>query len=279
MPVPGLSLLGFMPQELARNHLLNQCVPHSTDPAVLDAEWAAAKARLGAPIENAGYPDMRPLPAAAEEHIRQLRAAPWCAAAFAGRLRGCQFMLVELDPLIVHQFTITTERALRHRTVLAQPPQLQQLLDLCLPIAQPKVNFRTFDSPNAMLLKSDSLELRVFHGGIFPGLVLGAQFGVSLPFMQVARHDRRCYLQNGIHRAVGLRSAGLTHAPCIVKDVARSDELGIKSDAGTFELPLLQSANPPTVAHFTRGRAHEVQLRRVARLLQVNWAEYVVPEE
>jgi len=138
MPVPGLSLLGFMPQELARNHLLNQCVPHSTDPAVLDAEWAAAKARLGAPIENAGYPDMRPLPAAAEEHIRQLRAAPWCAAAFAGRLRGCQFMLVELDPLIVHQFTITTERALRHRTVLAQRRSCSSCLICACPLPSRK---------------------------------------------------------------------------------------------------------------------------------------------
>lgn len=279
MPVPGLSLLGFMPQQQAHNHLLNQCIPRSADPAALDAEWAAAKNRLGAPMANAGYPDMRPVPAQADERVRQLKVAPWCAAAFAGRLSGCDFMMVELDPLIVHQFTVTTERALRVRTRLTQPPTLEQLLDLCLPIAQPKVNFRTFDSPNAMLLKSDSLELHIFNGGLFPGLVLGAQFGVSLPFMQVARHSRRCYLQNGIHRAVGLRAAGLTHAPCIVKDVARAEDLGIKADSGTFDLPLLQSDNPPTVAHFAHGRAYEVGLRRVARLLQVSWAEYVVPEE
>ncbi len=141
MPLPGLSLVGFMQRQQAHGHLLNQCTPNSADPAALDTEWAAAKERLGGTIANAGHPDVRPIPAPYDAHVQQLITTPWCAPAFAGRFRGCEFKLVELDPLLEHQFTVSTSRALKHRAELAKPSTMQQMLDFCLPLKQSQSNF------------------------------------------------------------------------------------------------------------------------------------------
>jgi hypothetical protein len=279
MPTPGLSLVGFMQHAQALNHLNTQCVPANPDPAALTAEWNAAVAKLGAAFANAGRPTIQPIPAAHDAYIQQLIAAPWCAHIFSGPFQGSEFKLVELDALLAYQFTVNNDRSRHHAAAIAQNPTMQQLLDLCLPLQQSTESFQTFASPNAMILKSKSLNLRGFGGGVFNAAFMGIQFGVSLPFMHVVRHNNRCYLHNGFHRALCIRGVGVTHAPCIVRDVPTHDEVGIKTDGSTFDAPLLESNNPPTVAHFTQGRAYDVQIRNVARFLHASWAEYVLPEE
>jgi hypothetical protein len=279
MPTPGLSLVGFMQQAQALNHLLHHCVPANPDPVALNAEWVAATAKLGAPIPNAGHPDIKPIPPAHDAHIQQLTTAQWFAPAFAGPLQGNEFKLVELDPLLAYQFTVNDGRSQHHCGALNQPPTMTQLVELCLPVQPAVESFQTFGSPGAMILKAKSLNLQNFGGGIFNAAFMGIQFGVSLPFMHVVRHNNRCYLHNGFHRAVGIRKMGATHAPCIVRDVPNHEAVGIKGDGSTFDATLLESNNPPTVSHFTQGRAWDVQLRNVARFLHVSWAEYVLPEE
>lgn len=106
---------------------------------------------------------------------------------------------------------------------------------------------------------------------------VGVQVGAALPLAHVLRIDGRCYLQNGFHRAVGLRAAGAAAMPCLVRDAASPDELGLGH--GTFDRALLESANPPTLGHFTQGRAHPVRLRAMSRIVHVSWAEYLVADE
>jgi hypothetical protein len=64
----------------------------------------------------------------------------------------------------------------------------------------------------------------------------------------------------------------------VLREVTDAPTAGIRNDGSTFSLALLESANPPTVAHFAHGRALPVALRAVSRLIQFTWAEYV-PEE
>lgn len=59
MPTAGLSLVGFMDQQAALNHLTSACVLASITRADVIAEWNAAKGKLGAPIPNAGHPDIK----------------------------------------------------------------------------------------------------------------------------------------------------------------------------------------------------------------------------
>jgi hypothetical protein len=214
-----------------------------------------------------------------DAHIQQLPAAPWAAAAFAGPWQGCEFKLIEIDPLLAYQFTVSDARSDHHCNNLSAPPTLPELLNLCLPLVPSVENFQTFNSPNAMILKARSLNLQNFGGGVFNAAFMGIQFGVSLPFMHVVRHNDRCYLHNGFHRAIGIRAAGATHAPCILRDVPDHASVGIRTDGSTFGAVLLESNNPPTVGHFTQGRAHDVQLKNVARYLHVSWADYVIPDE
>lgn len=66
--------------------------------------------------------------------------------------------------------------------------------------------------------------------------------------------------------------------PCVLRDIlnpAAMDE-GLPAP---LNLPLLQSDNPPTVAHFTQGRAYPVRLRLKSRVVHVSWSEWVVAEE
>jgi hypothetical protein len=101
----------------------------------------------------------------------------------------------------------------------------------------------------------------------------------ALPFVGVARYNNRCYLTNGFHGAIGIRSAGATHMPCVFRDLQSVDDIGFRNDGRTFTPSLLESEDPPTLAHFARGRAHAVSLRTLSRVLHVSWPEYAVPEE
>ena len=57
MPTPGKSLLGFLEMPAAINYLINTCVmPDPSDVPAMVAIWQGAKAKLGAPIVNAGVP-------------------------------------------------------------------------------------------------------------------------------------------------------------------------------------------------------------------------------
>jgi hypothetical protein len=72
--------------------------------------------------------------------------------------------------------------------------------------------------------------------------------------------------------------AGAKNIPCLLRDVQTPQEAGIM-DGQTFPLALLESGDAPTIGHFTQGRAHDVQLRAVSRLIHVTWTEAVVLDE
>src|ERR1700723_2353954 len=103
MPTPGLSLVGFLDQAEAISHLLVACVPQDSARAALIAEWNAAKQTLGAPIQNAGYPNIQSLPPAHQAHAQQVLAHP----IFQDLLwQRTSIQLVEIDPILAYQMTI-----------------------------------------------------------------------------------------------------------------------------------------------------------------------------
>jgi hypothetical protein len=284
MATPGLSLVGFMDQQQAMAHLRTACVPADPSDTAVLAEWNVAKARLGGPIAKAGRPDIQPIPAAYDAHIQQVLTAPWAAQSFQTNLAGATFQLVEIDPLLAYQFSIDDIRSNHHRNHLNLPPSIDDLIHICLPTNPELVNFQALQHSNtqqnqSILLKTKNLNLRSLAAGIFNAQFMGLQFFVSLPFMHVVLYDGRYYLHNGFHRALGIRRAGATHAPCLVRTVPDADSAGIRKVGGTFELALLESNNPPALGHFTDDRAHPVSLRGTSRILHVSWAEYVLPDE
>ena len=102
-------------------------------------------------------------------------------------------------------------------------------------------------------------------------------WGATTPLVSVVRYNGRFYLNNGYHRAHGLRLAGLTHMPCVLVE-ANSWSDFIDPRNVVFSESLLTSGDPPTVGHLTQGRATDVSLRAVTRFIQFSWSELALPD-
>ena len=280
MPTQGLSLVGFMDQAQALEHLSTACVPANPAPAALLVEWNAARAQLAAPFANAGQPAIQPIAAAGTAYIQQLAQVQWVAEALATHpsLQGCSFQMVEIDPLLAFQFTVDMARSAQHCAPMSSPPTLDQLLACCLPMTRPSGEYHWQALQQSVVIKSRSLNLQMGPRGIGADFA-GFNFVWSLPMVHVVRYNGRCYLHNGFHRTVGARMAGATAIPCVFRDVPTPEAAGVKTDGSTFPIALLESANPPTVGHFTQGRAYNVSLRATTRILHISWAEYAMYDE
>lgn len=295
MATAGLSLVGFMTNlQQAINHLRHDCVNPGADDAGLTAMWQAAQGALGAPFPAAGDANPQPLPATMQPYIQSLVAQPWVVERLQ-ELAVIQmqigqapatFQMVDIEPLLAYQFIVDTKRATDNCRTLSDPPTEAELLDLCLPAPQPREEyFRTpvTDQSQSVVIKLRNHNLQMHRWGIFDAMhgeqVAGVSFHVGLPFLHVVRLGGRCYLHNGYHRAYGAARAGATRLPCIFREVTTPQHAGIRLDGSTFDAATLTSANPPTIGHFTQGRAHTVQLRPKSRLLHVTWQQYSVPDE
>lgn len=270
-------MVGFMDEPFAINHLRAACVVVDPSDAALSAEWNVARAKLGAPVTNAGAPSIEALPPEGLAHVANLLAQPWVQIAFQGML-GASFQMVEVEPLLAQQFTVDCARSDHHNGGNGHVPTIEEMLSICLPVAQSVEQIEIAQAPGSMMLTSRSLNFRMLAQGFLHGAFLGMQVGLGLPFAHVVRCNGKCYLHNGFHRAVGLRKRGATHIPCVFRDVPDHGSVGIVP-GGTFDVPLLESPNPPTLAHFTQGRAYDVQLKVYRRTLHISWADYVTTQE
>jgi hypothetical protein len=284
MPANGLSLVGFMERDQALVHLSNACVP---DPAwgdaELEAEWNAAKAKLGAPVDRAGQPEILPIEPQYQQYIAELAQLPWVAPVLATlpHVPGSMtFAMVEANKLLAYQHTIMVDRSNHHCGHVGKPPSTDEMLAVALPKTQPNEPIMMAGANgSSILLKAESLNVRMQQAGHLGANFVGIQFGLSLSLVHVVKFNGRAYLHNGFHRTLGLVLAGATHVPCLIRDVANPEETGVRNDGATFDHALLDSNNPPTLEHFTQGRAHDVKLRRVQRYINVSWAEYVMAME
>ncbi len=287
MATAGLSLLGFMNQQEAIAHLLAHCVPEKREVPALVELWQAARARKG-PAMNGGNPNIKDMPAANRPYIDMLLRQQWLTQ-FLTLVHGGEFKLVEIDPLLTIHFMVDLKRSNDRCRALPQNPDVADLLPICLPdkYADAEISMiRLPDMANkplnvgSFLLTAPSLNVRIVEAGYFKAdNKIGIQFGLPVPLVQVVRFNGRCYLHDGLHRTIGARRKGATHIPCLFRDAQSAAEIGLKPDKSTFSLQILESADAPTVGHFTQGRACEVQLRHYKRVVHVNWAEYAIPDE
>jgi hypothetical protein len=278
MPTAGLSLVGFMDEPQAIQHLQTACIPANPSQAALVAEWNAAKTKLGDLIAKAGNPEILDIPAAHAAHMQQVSQTPWITA-YLATVPQAEFKLVEIDPLLAYQFAVDTTRSNDHCAhIILQPAEVADILPICLPLTKPSGEYHIQQLGQSVIIKSRSLNLRMLAAGAGANMA-GINFDWAVPLVEVVRVNGRCYLFNGFHRTFGIRIAGATHVPCLFRDVADHASAGIRTDGATFDAQLLESNNPPTLAHFTQGRAHSVTLRATTRILHVSWAEYGMYDE
>lgn len=275
MATAGFSLLGFLPRDEAINHLRTACVSPNQNEATLEAIWTEARARLGSPIKNAGSPELLDIPAQGAEHFERLRQG-WPQIFAEGEP---QIKMVEIQPLLAYQINVDGPRSGHHCSDFASPPALPQLLETCLPPQQQEEPFLVHQLDQSLIIKARSLNIQLAARGMIQPGVFGISIGLGLPWVHVVRCNGRCYLHNGYHRAYGAAIAGAAHVPCVFREVPDIAAAGIKADGSTFRADLLESDNPPTMAHFTTGRAQQVTLRETTRILHLSWAEYGIYNE
>jgi hypothetical protein len=276
MPKSGLSLVGFMDLPWAVEHFRKACVLADTSDRALTAEWNAARAKLGPPLENAGRPEIAALPASAEAHVRTATSNPYHAD-WLERIRPLEFRLVEIGPLLAHQPVVETAGPSDHGRALGPDASMGDLLKVCIPLGDPQAELRLPRSENSFLISS---RFQLVVGGYQgPGNKVGVEFARPMPFFQVTEHAGRCYLINGFHRALTLGRAGITHVPCLFRRVDDWEKMHIRQGNISISKQVLESANPPTVSHFTRGLAYPVTLRDLRRFVHVSWVEFTVEDD
>lgn len=281
MGTPGVALIGFMTEPFAISYLAQRCLPADPAPSALSACWQEAWARRGGPTPKAGRPEMLPIPPAHAGHLKEVAALPRFAETFGSS--GWAFRLIEIDPLLATQFEVELPRAESLCAGLHGVPTEDELLRICLPPRLETIPFDVHPHPQALLIRSRSLNLDVQASGLVtqdPGRALffaGAAFGPSLPLVQVGRFQGRCYLMDGHHRVFALRRAGATHLPCVLVEATDYGRLGVRGGYESFEREVLESADPPTCAHLAPGRAYPVVLRELRRVIHVTWSHYMIP--
>ncbi len=278
MPADGMSLVGFMDQAQAVGYLRDYTIPLDSSDTALITDWSNAVSNLGAPVANAGLPDIRTLTPA---QMASLTQHPYLAGSLAS-FPGSTFAEIEIDPLLSFQFSIYLTRSAHHCAHLGKNPGFDEVARFCLPSTPVHDTYQRIVQQQSALIKSRSLNIQMGTRGIFTNAngpsAMGFEIQLSMPLTHVVRLNGKCYLHNGFHRALGLRQAGVTHMPCIFRDVPDAVSAAI-NPPGTFSLPLLESANPPTLAHFARGSASKVQLKNTTRILHISWSEYVAFDE
>ena len=253
----------------------------------LAAEWRAAN-DIYAELETseAGLADQirtKAIGRAVKPLAARLQDNAWFRASFDNLPYTIE--LVELDKLMVSQDHV--ERSFTRQFVKRlQAMSEQELFNYCLPVDKPMPPVEvTRLSGDRYVFTSPSTDFRshsprLLRPAEIPGVTssgpisafVGIAVGFGSNFLSAVRSDKRIVLQNGYHRAYALRSAGLTHAYCVIEDVTRKDELRLTADetvAGDPEF-YFAARRPPLLKDFFDKRfAKRMYVRPMVNHIEV----------
>ena len=260
------------------------------DRSSLIDEWRAANDHYHALEEReAGIADRaesRPLDPALTDLAEDVMADPRYHHTFDAV--PTSFAMVELDRLVVYQTRVTGDFVERLKTRLDPAPDAKALFRFCLPLGtpEPDVRIRRMGSRRYVFL-SESTDFR-FHEPVLLrpdqisdyssfgpiGGVIGLVAGFGSNFLNVVRDENRLILNNGYHRAVALRSLGITHAPCVVQLVTRRDELDVVGPQAVADDPAFyfKAPRPPLLKDFFDPKIRKVlRTYKTLKMIEVNF--------
>lgn len=259
-------------------------------PSDLADEWRRANDRyFDLEASEAGVADTAdhlPLPAAMEPLAAQLRADPYYRTTFD--TLPTELRMVELDKLIVSQKHVAKRFTDARAAALGSTPDPEALFRFCQPLERvdPPVTIRRLAS-NRYLFSSPSTDLRahepkVLDADQIAGIgsfgpiagALGLLVGFGSNFLTAIRSEDRMVLHNGYHRAYTLRALGITHAPCIVETVTRTDELRIAASEAVSDRPefYFRAKRPPILRDFFDPRlVRTLEMRPIETMVEVEF--------
>lgn len=237
-------------------------------PAALADEWRAANdlyhdlqtSEAGA----ADGADCLPLPSEMAPLARRLRRHPWYRTAYDAL--PTRIRMVEVGKLIASQTHIANVFSTDRAHTLGPSPSPEALFDFCLPIDRPDppvriqrltANRYLFSSPSTDLRAQEPILLDAAKFGALESFgpvagAIGLPIGFGSNFLSAIQSEGRLVLHNGYHRAHTLHSLGITHAPCVVETVTRTDELKLTAGDAVSDDPVLyfRSKRPPLLRDF-----------------------------
>jgi hypothetical protein len=106
-----------------------------------------------------------------------------------------------------------------------------------------------------------------FQPGGAAAAVIGVVVGYGANYLSAVSIEDRLVLVNGSHRAYALRSAGVTHAPCLIQTLTRRDELDVVGVQELNEKPdaFLADPRPPLLKDY-----FDPQLRMIVHVPSKN---------
>ena len=269
---------------------VEQMTLHGVGPdlgAFAEAWRAAAAVYRELALTEAGaseHPDIQPLPKSMQAHAARLIGLPAVRKTFD--TVPVALGMVELDKLIVTQFTLTRAIVDRIGGAFPNPPRPRQLAELCLPLHGSNADFRlACKDGKEFTFVSDAHDMRFLAGQVLSPDNIGAlavegharavvalSVGFSTNLLNVVRFNDRVALNNGHHRAYALRSLGVTHVPCVIQACGTRDEL---RQAATSEICdnsdlYFESPRPPLLRDFDHpALVRSIQAPRLQRQLQL----------
>jgi hypothetical protein len=283
MPCEALTLLGFFDGPSGVHFLHKYWVDAPKVLEDLVRTWVVAQSQRGERIAMAGNPEITEIPDELADHIDALKDSINSKGLDFTRH---QLKWVEVAPLLAYQFHVD-EAAVDNCATGVRRGRERAALEMCLPLRPAEIpttrGFGSRDTCHQAVLISPNLNMRIKQdlwleaGENYAmskdgsGCELTFVIGESSPLVRVSRYGGRCYLKNGYHRACGIMAAGLRFMPCVLEDVAEFKNTGAEGNGFTFSQELLETDDPPTVAHFSPDRAVRLRLHSLRRVIKITW--------
>lgn len=224
-------------------------------------------------------PELEPLADAVRADSRFHHTFPTLAVTFG---------MVELDKLVVYQLRVTGDFVDGLARQLGPAPDPATIFRTCQPLDAPPPRLQVEKADdNRYLFTSESHDMRFHEARLFGTAdmlgyssfgavagIVGVVVGFGGNFLNVIRSDDRFLLNNGYHRAVALRSLGVTHAPCVIQTVTRRDELNLVGPERVVDDPVFyyRAKRPPLLKDFLDPRiAKRLPTRPRRKLIEVSF--------
>ncbi|HET8895069.1 MAG TPA: hypothetical protein VFM96_13325 [Gaiellaceae bacterium] len=238
------------------------------DRASLARDWRAANDHVRQ-LESmeAGSADdatVEPLPESLEMVAHAILTNPAIQQSYA--LMPISIGMVELERLVVYQKAINLGQIARVKARVGATPSEVDIFATCFPVDrgldpefgfQPGGNGWSFVSPSndfrflgGKLVEPAAVSAFDVQGAPVAMMVLAVGYGINV--FAAALIEGRLILTNGSHRAYALLEAGITHAPCLVQNVSRREEielLGIPDLSANPDL-YLKAPRPPLLKDY-----------------------------
>jgi hypothetical protein len=259
------------------------------DETALVAEWRKASDYYAELEEReAGFAEMAPreLDTSLAPLVEEVRADPYFRRTF--KTLPTSFGMVELDRLVVTQKSVNGNFVGDIQSRIGRSPNAEALFRFCLPLtyAGAQVHARPIGG-SRWVFQSDSTDFRFLEPVLLRprqlqdyesygpvAAVVGLVVGFGANFLNVIRYQGRLLLHNGYHRACALRSLGITHAPVIIQNATREEDLSYSSKSTVAKNRDLyfKRPRPPVLKDFFDPKLRKsLRVHKQARMIEVKF--------